>query len=70
MGFGTRPMKDGYDRLPVFDHVAVKFHHFPLLPRAEQEDGHAGGVRVPNLSPACNRLVGQLTDGHVWNHGG
>ncbi len=66
----TRAMEDRHDRLSMLYHVAVQLHHFPLLTRAKQENGHSGGVGVPNFTPSGSCLAGELTDGHVWNHGG
>ena len=63
-------MKDGHNGLTVLDHVAVEFHHFPLFSGAQEQDGHSGGVWVPDFSPTCGGLAHQLTDGHVRNHCG
>ena len=70
VGLSSRPMEHGHHGLAVFNHISVQFHHLPFLARAQQQDGHPGGMRVPNLTPTCRCLGGELTDGHVGNHGG
>ena len=67
MRFGARAVKDRNNGLSVVHHIAVQFHQFALLSRAEQEKRGSGGLGVPYFSPPRGSFVEKLADGHVRN---
>ncbi len=67
MRFGARAVKDRNNGLSVVHHIAVQFHQFALLSRAEQKKCGSGGLWVPYFAPPSGSLIEKLAGGHVWN---